>query len=105
MAISPKAEVHTNHNEAQNVASRRRGDAYRRRQNLDAKTKTAWRQADGWLNRLPPNLFEFQRFFLGFLGGSECSNVSRLCRLALQLLQHQKINHHLLVPLGPGTVR
>lgn len=37
-AISPTAEVHANHNEAQNAAIRRRCSAYRRRQNLYAKT-------------------------------------------------------------------
>jgi hypothetical protein len=36
-AISPKSEVHANHNEAQNSALRRRVSAYRRRQNLYAK--------------------------------------------------------------------
>ena len=36
-AISPKSEVHANHNEAQNAALRRRASAYRRRQNLYAK--------------------------------------------------------------------
>jgi hypothetical protein len=36
-AISPKHEVHANHNEAQNSALRRRASAYRRRQNLYAK--------------------------------------------------------------------
>ena len=36
-AISPQAEVHANHNEAQNAALRRRASAYRRRQNLYAK--------------------------------------------------------------------
>lgn len=36
-AISPKHEVHANHNEAQNAALRRRASAYRRRQNLYAK--------------------------------------------------------------------
>jgi hypothetical protein len=36
-AISPKSEVHANHNEAQNSALRRRASAYRRRQNLYAK--------------------------------------------------------------------
>ena len=38
-AISPGAEVHANHNEAQNAALRRRCSAYRRRQNLYAKTR------------------------------------------------------------------
>lgn len=38
-AISPMAEVHANHNEAQNAALRRRCSAYRRRQNLYAKTR------------------------------------------------------------------
>ncbi len=36
-AISPKSEVHANHNQAQNSALRRRASAYRRRQNLYAK--------------------------------------------------------------------
>ena len=36
-AISSTGEVHANHNEAQNSALRRRGSAYRRRQNLYAK--------------------------------------------------------------------
>lgn len=36
-AISSKAEVHANHNEAHNSALRRRCSAYRRRQNLYAK--------------------------------------------------------------------
>lgn len=36
-AISPKHEVHANHNEAQNSALRRHASAYRRRQNLYAK--------------------------------------------------------------------
>ena len=36
-ALSPVAEVHANHNEAQNSALRRRSSAYRRRQNLYAK--------------------------------------------------------------------
>jgi hypothetical protein len=40
-AISPTSEVHANHNEAHNAALRRRCSAYRRRQNLYAKTKTA----------------------------------------------------------------
>lgn len=40
-AISPQSEVHANHNEAHNAALRRRCSAYRRRQNLYAKTKTA----------------------------------------------------------------
>ena len=40
-AISPESEVHANHNEAQNSALRRRGTAYRRRQNHYAKTKNA----------------------------------------------------------------
>lgn len=40
-AISSKTEVHANHNEAQNAALRRRCSAYRRRQNLYAKTRTA----------------------------------------------------------------
>ena len=35
--ISPKHEVHANHNEAQNAALRRRASAYRRQQNLYAK--------------------------------------------------------------------
>jgi hypothetical protein len=39
-AISPMAEVNANHNEAQNAALRRRSSAYRRRQNLYAKTRT-----------------------------------------------------------------
>jgi hypothetical protein len=34
------AEVHANHNEAQNVALRRRCSAYRWRQNLYAKTRS-----------------------------------------------------------------
>lgn len=38
-AISPIAEVHANHNEAQNAVLRRRCSAYRRRQNLYAKTR------------------------------------------------------------------
>jgi len=38
-AISPMAEVHANHNEAQNAALRRRCSAYRRRQNLYGKTR------------------------------------------------------------------
>lgn len=36
-ALSPAAEVHANHSEAQNSALRRRASAYRRRQNLYAK--------------------------------------------------------------------
>jgi hypothetical protein len=36
-AISLKADVHANHNEAQNSALRRRASSYRRRQNLYAK--------------------------------------------------------------------
>jgi hypothetical protein len=36
-ALSPKHEVHANHNEAQNAALRRRCSAYRRRANLYAK--------------------------------------------------------------------
>ncbi len=36
-SISPKNEVHANHNEAHNSAIRRRCSAYRRRQNLYAK--------------------------------------------------------------------
>ncbi len=36
-AISPKHEVHANHNEAQNAALRRRCSAYRRQANLYAK--------------------------------------------------------------------
>ncbi len=36
-AISPKHEVHANHNESQNAALRRRASAYRRQQNLYAK--------------------------------------------------------------------
>lgn len=40
-AISPTHEVHANHNEAQNAALRRRASAYRRRQNLYAKTVQA----------------------------------------------------------------
>ena len=39
-AISPKSEVHANHHEAHNSALRRRCSAYRRRQNLYAKTVT-----------------------------------------------------------------
>ncbi len=38
-AVSPLAEVHANHNEAHNAALRRRCSAYRRRQNLYAKTR------------------------------------------------------------------
>ena len=38
-AISPEAEVHANHNEAQNAALRRRASAYRKRQNLYAKRR------------------------------------------------------------------
>lgn len=37
-AMSPAREVHANHNEAQNSALRRRASAYRRRQNLYAKS-------------------------------------------------------------------
>ncbi len=37
-AISPKSEVHANHNEAHNASLRRRCSAYRRRQNLYSKT-------------------------------------------------------------------
>jgi DNA-directed RNA polymerase subunit RPC12/RpoP len=37
-AISPKSDVHANHNEAQNSSLRRRASGYRRRQNLYAKT-------------------------------------------------------------------
>ena len=37
-ALSPASEVHANHNEANNAALRRRCSAYRRRQNLYAKT-------------------------------------------------------------------
>lgn len=37
-AISPAHAVHANHNEAQNSALRRRASAYRRRQNLHAKS-------------------------------------------------------------------
>jgi hypothetical protein len=36
-AISPKSGIHTNHNEAQNSALRRRASSYRRRKNLYAK--------------------------------------------------------------------
>jgi hypothetical protein len=36
-AISEEAQVHANHNEAQNAALRRRASAYRRRPNLYAK--------------------------------------------------------------------
>ncbi len=36
-AVSPAAEVHANHKEAQKSALRRRSSAARRRQNLDAK--------------------------------------------------------------------
>jgi hypothetical protein len=36
-AISPKSDVHANHNEAQNSSMRRRASGYRRRQNLYAK--------------------------------------------------------------------
>jgi hypothetical protein len=36
-AISPKSDVHANHNEAQNSSLRRRASEYRRKQNLDAK--------------------------------------------------------------------
>ena len=39
-AISPKHEVHANHNEAQNAALRRRCSAYRRRANLYAKKRS-----------------------------------------------------------------
>lgn len=35
--ISPKSDVHANHNEAQNSSLRRRASGYRRRQNLYAK--------------------------------------------------------------------
>lgn len=38
-ATSPRAEVHANHNEAQNAALRRRCSAYRRYQNLYAKIR------------------------------------------------------------------
>lgn len=38
-AISPKHEVHANHNEAQNATLRRRCSAYRRRANLYAKKR------------------------------------------------------------------
>jgi len=38
-AISPPTEVNANHNEAHNAALRRRCSAYRRRQNLYAKTR------------------------------------------------------------------
>ena len=40
-AISPSSAVHANHNEAHNATLRRRCSAYRRRQNLYAKVKTA----------------------------------------------------------------
>ncbi len=36
-SISPKSEVHANHNEAHNSAIRRKCSAYRRRQNLYAR--------------------------------------------------------------------
>jgi hypothetical protein len=36
-AISPKSDVHANHNEAQNSSLRRRASGYRRKQNLYAK--------------------------------------------------------------------
>jgi hypothetical protein len=44
-AISPLAEVHANHNEAHNAALRRRCSAYRRRQNLYAKTQDGLQRA------------------------------------------------------------
>lgn len=44
-AISPKFEVHANHNEAHNSAIRRHCSAYRRRQNLYAKDVEALQRA------------------------------------------------------------
>ena len=44
-AISPKAEVHANHNEAHNSAIRRRCSAYRRRTNTYAKYVTGLQRA------------------------------------------------------------
>jgi hypothetical protein len=44
-AISPRIEVHANHVEAQNAAIRRRCSAYRRRQNLYAKTVSGLQRA------------------------------------------------------------
>ena len=44
-AISPVTDVHANHNEAQNAALRRRCSAYRRRQNLYAKTRSGLQRA------------------------------------------------------------
>ena len=44
-AVSPLAEVHANHNEAHNAALRRRCSAYRRRQNLYAKTQDGLQRA------------------------------------------------------------
>lgn len=43
--ISPLADVHANHNEAHNAALRRRCSAYRRRQNLYAKTQDGLQRA------------------------------------------------------------
>ncbi len=55
-AISPKAEVHANHNEAHNSAIRRRCSAYRRRTNTYAKnvfglqrTLTVQRLVHNWV--------------------------------------------------------
>ena len=42
-AISPKSEVHANHNQAHNSAVRRRCSAYRRRTNTYAKRVDCWR--------------------------------------------------------------
>jgi hypothetical protein len=36
-AISPKSDIHANHNEAQNSSLRRRASAYHKRQNHYAK--------------------------------------------------------------------
>jgi hypothetical protein len=44
-AISPEYDVHANHNEANNSALRRRCSAYRRRQNLYAKTSAGLHRA------------------------------------------------------------
>ena len=44
-AISPEAEVHANHCEAHNASLRRRCIAFRRRQNLYAKTVTGLERA------------------------------------------------------------
>ena len=51
-AISPESEVHANHNEAQNAALRRRCSAYRRRQNLYAKTLSGSQRVLERLNRI-----------------------------------------------------